>query len=129
MDKPMEKRLLDRARDALDHAYGPYSGIRVAAAVLAEDGSIYTGVNVENASYGLTVCAERNAIFNAVGNARQTFTALALVSDSDRINSPCGACRQVMMEFSPEMIVLVDTPAGSFRSTARDLLPAAFSLE
>ena len=129
MDTAMEKRLLDKARDVLEHAYGPYSGIRVAAAVLAEDGSIYTGVNVENASFGLTVCAERNAIFHAVGNARQSFAALALVSDSALINSPCGACRQVMMEFSPEMIVLVDTPAGSFRSTARDLLPAAFSLE
>jgi len=127
MTRETEQLLLSRARDVLENAWGVYSGIRVAAALLASDGTIHTGVNVENSSYGLTVCAERNAIFRAVGEARRDFSAMAIVSDSQYINSPCGACRQVMAEFSPDMEVLVQSPAGTFRSTVRELLPGAFT--
>jgi len=129
MDRHVERKLITEAKKALTAAYGRYSGISVAAAVLSSDGEIFTGVNVENASYGLTVCAERNAIFNAVGREKRSFPAMALVSDSDQINSPCGACRQVMVEFSPEMEIVVDTPSGHFYYTAGELLPASFTLE
>ncbi|QRN86467.1 cytidine deaminase [Clostridia bacterium] len=129
MTREIEKMLLLKAKDTLKYAYAKYSKVRVAAALLAEDGSVYTGVNVENASFGLTVCAERNAIFNAVGEGRQNFKAMAIVSDSEYINSPCGSCRQVMTEFSPEMEIVLDSPAGLFRYTAAQLLPGAFSMK
>lgn len=129
MDKQTEEMLLARARETLKYAYAKYSKVHVAAAVLAVDGSIYTGVNVENASYGLTVCAERNAIFSAVGQGRQSFSAMAIVSDSEYINSPCGACRQVMTEFSPELDVVLDSPVGLYHYTAAQLLPGAFSMK
>jgi len=129
MTRETEQMLVERAREVLENAWGVYSGIRVAAALLAEDGTVHTGVNVENSSYGLTVCAERNAVFRAVGEARREFSAMAIVSDSEYITSPCGACRQVMAEFSPDMEVLVQSPAGTFRSRVRELLPGAFSLK
>lgn len=126
MDDALRQRLLQRAQDTLTHSYADYSGVHVAAALMCPDGSIFTGVNVENASFGLTVCAERNAVFNAVGHGHREFTAMAIVSDAAVIQSPCGACRQVMHEFSPEMEVVVQSPAGTFDYTVRELLPAAF---
>jgi cytidine deaminase len=119
--------LRDAARAALRHAYAPYSGFQVAAAVLAADGRTFTGVNVENASYGLTVCAERNAIAAAVASGVREIAALAIVCSGDSATPPCGACRQVLCEFPP---------AFAIRSYARDdthvesrsdaLLPHAF---
>lgn len=128
MDKIIEKRLLKEANEALINAYAPYSKVHVAAAVMGEDGSVYTGVNVENASYGLSICAERNAIFKGVSHGINRFKAMVIVSDSQHINSPCGACRQVMAEFSQNMYVVVASPAGYFEYQSKQLLPAAFSI-
>ena len=93
----MEK-LRQAALAVLDKAYSPYSGIRVAAAAEAADGTVFTGVNIENASYGLTVCAERNAVFRAIGEGQRDLLRMAVVTDSPLVQSPCGACRQVLFE-------------------------------
>ena len=92
--------LFEEARKAADFAYAPYSKFRVGAALLASDGTVFTGCNVENRSFGLTVCAERNAVFKAVSSGRRTFIALAVSTpDSEIPVGPCGACRQVLSEF------------------------------
>src|SRR5438067_12273423 len=92
------QRLADAAKAASAHAYCPYSGYAVGAAVLADDGSIASGCNVENASFGLTVCAERNAIFRAIADGAKTIVALALHTPTPEVATPCGACRQVIAE-------------------------------
>lgn len=127
-----EERLLLEARKVLPLAYAPYSNFRVAAAILTEDGKIFTGVNVENASYGLTICAERTALFSAVSAGCRSFSYLAVVSADDNIlPSPCGACRQVLREFSPEMKVIA--AAGEkgeiLRLSLAELLPYSFELQ
>jgi cytidine deaminase len=122
-------RLLGAARGARQHAYAPYSKFRVGAAVLAEDGRVFTGCNVENSSFGLTVCAERNAVAAAiVAGARPI--AVAVVTDEDHVG-PCGACRQVLAEFDHEMpVLLAARDGGDIRSVSlSDLLPAAFRFE
>lgn len=122
-----EERLIEAARGARENAYAPYSGFKVGAAVLCEDGRIFTGVNVENASYGLTCCAERTAIFKAVSEGYSSFKAIAVVAAGNGPTAPCGACRQVMFEFSPDAIILMADMSGR-RKTARvnDYLPVAF---
>jgi len=123
-------RLADAARQALSRAYAPYSRMRVGAAVLTGQGHIYTGVNVENASYGLTVCAERGAIFNAVaqeGPALQLL-ALAVVSDHPGPCAPCGACRQVIFEFGADAVVIFQGADGLEETPIARLLPGAFTL-
>ena len=125
----MIEELKKRAEEALSNAYSPYSGIKVAAAVLTAGGAVYTGVNVENASYGLTVCAERNAVMNAVGDGARTLLAMAVVTDSPLVKSPCGSCRQVLLEFAPDLEIGFYGPEGyARRFLARDLLPEGFSL-
>jgi cytidine deaminase len=120
--------LIEAAKKARLRAYSPYSGVRIGAAVLASDGSIYGGCNVENASYGLTCCAERTAIFKAVSEGAPKLVALAVVGKSRGFTSPCGACRQVMVEFNPSMKVLRRGLDGfSEDTTASELLPSHFS--
>ena len=119
--------LIDAAEQAQRQAYAPYSRFRVGAAVEGEDGSVFTGCNVENASYGLVMCAERVAIGAAVAAGVRRFRRIAVVSDSEPPAAPCGACRQVIFEFAPDAEVLAKGPRSSHRWTMRELLPAAFS--
>ena len=117
--------LLRVADQAQKMAYAPYSGFAVGAALLAADGAIYAGCNVENASYGLTICAERNAIAHAVLCGARQFTAVAVVTDNGV--TPCGACRQVLAEFGPRMTVIVaDTRGNQQVYSLAELLPDAF---
>ena len=119
--------LVEAATRAQQQAYAPYSRYRVGAAVEGEDGSVFTGCNVENASYGLVMCAERVAIGAAVSAGVRRFRRVVVVSDSEPPAAPCGACRQVIFEFAPDADVLSVGPRSSHRWTMRDLLPAAFS--
>ncbi len=108
INKDYKEILLDKAKKAVFKAYCPYSDFPVAAALLCEDGTIFTGVNIENASYGLTVCAERVAVFKAVSEGKRDFKAIALYAPkSHDICPPCGACLQVLAEFNPEMEVIM----------------------
>ena len=126
VDEKTVARLIRAARDVQERAYAPYSHFRVGAALLGEDGTVYTGCNVENASYGLTICAERNAIFHAVACGCRHFTALFITGDSKDLTAPCGACRQVMAEFSIPEIILV-RPDDSYETfTLQQLLPLNF---
>ncbi len=124
----MDKELLEAALAARERAYAPYSKFLVGAAVRAESGKIYTGCNIENASYGLTVCAERNALFSAVGAGERKFTALCVVGDTEEPISPCGACRQVMAEFKVPCIILANLKGDVKEYTLEELLPYGFTL-
>jgi cytidine deaminase len=119
--------LLDAARAASPRAYAPYSRFHVGAAVLADDGRIFTAANVENASYGLTSCAERNAIFAAVHAGVRTLVAVAIHTPTGEPVSPCGACRQVIFEFGPAATVVSCCDGeGLARWSIGELLPGAF---
>lgn len=120
--------LLEQAQAAMEKAYAPYSGFRVGAALLCADGNVVTGCNVENSSYSLTICAERNALFAAVNQGKRDFLAIAIYVDSDEMFPPCGACRQVLAEFSPRLQILYANRLGSISSDLESLLPQAFSL-
>jgi cytidine deaminase len=120
--------LVSAAAAARMFAYVPYSGYGVGAALLTAGGQMFTGCNVENASYGLTVCAERNAIFQAVARGERSIRAVAVVSENGV--TPCGACRQVLAEFNLEMIVITANSAGRWRVyRLPELLPDAFGPE
>jgi len=121
--------LVTAARSAQAQAYAPYSNFRVGAAVEAEDGAIYAGCNVENASYGLTVCAERAAVCAAVAGGARRLRRAVVVSDVDPPVAPCGACRQVLSEFGPEMRVEAIGPGSARSWTVQELLPSAFRKE
>lgn len=124
-----DEALMEKAVSALERAYAPYSGLRVGAALEAVDGRVFTGVNVENASYGLSCCAERNAVFAAVAAGEREFRRVAVASSADAPIRPCGACLQVLHEFSPEIIVVLEAgESGVERRSLRDLLPEGFRL-
>ncbi len=121
--------LMRAAREAARRAYVPYSRFPVGAALLTEDGAIFTGCNIENASYGLTVCAERVAIFTAAAAGHRVVRAIAVSAPRATTVSPCGACRQVLNEFVPtagDLIVLMDTAEGVVHQTLDSLLPHSF---
>lgn len=122
------ERLLAAALRARDHAYAPYSGFRVGAAVLAGD-DVVPGCNVENASFGLTICAERAAVFAAVAAGHRRLDAVAVVSDADTPTAPCGACRQVLHEFGPEMTVILRGAGETVVRPLAELLPLPFGPE
>lgn len=122
-----DRELIERALAARRHAYAPYSGFAVGAALLAADGRVFTGCNVENASFGLTCCAERVAVFAAVSAGVRAFHALAVVADTPRPVSPCGACRQVLCEFGAGSRVILANLKGDIRvTTPEELLPDRF---
>lgn len=125
-----DKYLLNAACNASSNAYAPYSDFRVGACVLYEDGSIYQGCNVENASYGLTICAERNAISNAVSCGQKgKIIAIAIFSPNSKLCYPCGACLQWIVEFSSNCRVIVESDNGEiFSINISDLLPYSFKL-
>lgn len=119
--------LLEAAFQALEHAHAPYSGYRVGAALLCADGTVFKGCNVENASYGLTNCAERTAVFSAVAAGRTGFSAIAIAASQDPAPFPCGACRQVLAEFCPPSLAVYIAHGGRFtETTLGELLPHAF---
>lgn len=120
----MERELIGLAEEAMKRAYAPYSHFLVGAALLASDGRKYTGCNIENISYGATVCAERTAVFKAVSEGARSFEAIAIVSSSGLPTPPCGICRQVLAEFSPDMKVILSDGKGGFTVLGLDkLLP------
>lgn len=122
-------QLIEAARGAMVHAHAPYSGYRVGAALLCRDGTVFSGCNVENASYGLTNCAERTALFAAVATGRRDFAALAVASSEQPPPRPCGACRQVLAEFCPpDFPVYVATQGGHETYLLADLLPHGFGV-
>ena len=127
---PQDGELARQALEALAHAYSPYSKVRVGAALLSEDGRVFTGCNVENASYGLTCCAERTALVKAVSEGARAFRAIAIATDRPRALMPCGACRQMLSEFAPRLRLIVVGPGGSdvpaIETTLDVLLPDAF---
>ena len=123
-----DKELLEQAKAAKEGAYAPYSRFRVGAALLSKDGQVFTGANVENASYGVTCCAERVALFKAVTGGTREFAAIAVTSDSRELTFPCGACRQAFSEFAPDMDVLSSNNKLEFKKMKlEELLPCAFS--
>ncbi len=121
--------LIAEAREASRHAYAPYSHYKVGAAVLCEDGRIFTGCNVENASYGLTMCAERTAIFHARVKGMTSIRAVVVYAPQMPAPLPCGACRQVISEHGPDCeIIVVDADDNVQHFSIRDLLPHSFNL-
>lgn len=123
----MADRLIEAARAAQQHAHCPYSHYRVGAALETAEGAVFVGSNVENASFGLTICAERSAVFAAVSAGARQFRRIVVATDSEPPGPPCGACRQVLAEFGSELEVESVGPTQSRRWTIRELLPDAFT--
>ena len=121
-----DKVLLNLAKEARKQAYAPYSGFFVGAALLCSDGSVYTGCNVENASYGAAICAERNAISTAVADGKREFEAIAVAAEGKGCVYPCGICLQVMNEFSKDMRVICQDQEEYQSFSLRELLPKGF---
>jgi len=122
-----DRELLRIAKEASLNAYVPYSGFPVGAALECEDGTVFTGCNVENAAYGDTICAERTALVKAVSEGQRSFTRIAIYGEGQGYCMPCGSCRQALAEFSPEMEVLCAKAGGSYVSySLTRLLPYTF---
>ncbi len=126
MKKNIEE-LIEKAIESRNKAYAPYSSFKVGAAVLTNDDKIFTGCNIENVSLGLSVCAERVAIFKAISCGYKSFKAIAIICDTEKPCSPCGACRQTMIEFSPEMdVIMCNFQNKAIIKKAKQLVPDAF---
>lgn len=123
-----DRQLIQLAFEAVKNAYAPYSKFRVGAALVTRDGKVYTGVNIENASYGAACCAERTAVFKAVSEGNKDFEAIAIASDGGEYVYPCGICRQVLSEFGDEKLKIICTMSETDYKvhTLGDLLPEAF---
>ncbi len=125
-----EERLVTAAMDARNRASAPYSGFQVGAALMAEDGTVYTGCNVESASYGLTICAERTAVFKAISDGARRFRALAIATGSETPTPPCGACRQVLWDQCRDIEVIMTVLSGAReKRPLSSLLPMPFEFE
>ena len=121
--------LIKAAKEAREFSYSPYSKFKVGAAVLTKTGKIYSGCNIENASYGITNCAERTAIFKAVSEGERELEVLAVIADTDGPAAPCGACRQVIAEFKINKIIMTNLKGDTKIVTLQELLPYSFSDE
>jgi cytidine deaminase len=128
MEDEPTRTLVEAARAVREHAHAPYSGFRVGAAVLTEEGNVHVGCNVENASYGATICAERAAIFRMVASGEKRLVAVAIFVDDAEPAMPCGMCRQVIAEFGHDVKIVTATPGRTKHSTIAALLPEAFVL-
>lgn len=125
-----DKELLETARKAMKNAYAPYSKFKVGAALLCADGTVFTGCNIENASYGAANCAERTAVFKAVSEGYRDFSAIAIVSSSGEETFPCGICRQVLAEFAPNIrVILSDKENNAVSYNFQEIMPYIFSLK
>lgn len=131
IDQATARDLLRRAREARRNSYSPYSNFPVGAALLADDGRVFTGVNVENASFGLTTCAERSAVVSAFTDGARRFRAIAVIGPEDLVSTPpCGSCRQILHEAGPDLLVITPDEEGEPQATPlRELLPGAFGGE
>ena len=124
-----ERELLELSIKAQENSYSPYSQFRVGAALLCADGTVYTGCNIENATYGATNCAERTAVFKAASEGKRDCTAIAITSSGGDLTFPCGICRQVLAEFAPEIKVILTDKDGCIKIFKLDeLLPHTFKL-
>ena len=122
------EKLIELAKEAMTHSYSPYSGYKVGAALLCGDGTVYTGCNIENAGYSATVCAERTAVFKAVSEGHRRFKRIVVAGRSDSPCVPCGECRQVLSEFSPELeVICLDKDGNELALSLTDLLPHSFN--
>ncbi len=129
MNKQLIDKLYKKALEVRENAYVPYSKFKVGAALLTEDDQIYVGANVENASYGLSICAERNAIFKANADGKRKYKALMVVAETEGPVSPCGACRQVMTEFGDYKVYLANLKGDIKETSTYELLPYSFDKE
>ncbi len=130
MVKMDENELIKIAINARQEAYAPYSGFRVGAVILCEDGKVFTGTNIENVVYGLSLCAERVAATKAVSEGCRRFEAIAIIADGPTPCPPCGACRQFLAEFGAETLIIMANMNGDIRKAKlKDLLPLAFTSE
>jgi len=126
-DHVIADKLRHAALRARENAHAPYSHFRVGAALKGTDGAIYTGCNVENATYGLTVCAERVAVFKAISEGARKFVCLAVAADTETLTPPCGACRQILWEFCGDIPIILVNPRGKSETLQlKELFPRAF---
>ena len=123
------EELINIAVKAMKRAYAPYSQFKVGAALLTKSGKVFEGFNIENSSYGLSICAERVAIFSAVVAGEKDFEKIAIVADTDKLVSPCGACRQVMSEFGDFQVIMTNTSGQLIVRSVSELLPFEFKLK
>jgi cytidine deaminase len=130
MTQKLNQSLVEHAKRARKNAYAPYSNYAVGAALLLENGDIVTGVNVENASFGGTICAERSAVLAAVSQGFRNFKAIAVITESNPPGAPCGLCRQVLAEFAPDLpIIMANTKGEVTETNLGTLLPMQFRLK
>jgi cytidine deaminase len=123
-----KSHLIEKAKKASRKAYAPYSNYKVGAALLTKSGKVYTGCNIENSSYGLTNCAERTAVFKAVSEGEMEFEEMVIYADSPNLPTPCGACRQVLSEFGPELKITIISNKEQMETSISELLPLGFKL-
>jgi len=125
-----DRKLIGAAQDVMANSYSPYSRFKVGAAIECSDGTVYTGCNIENSAFGSTLCAESSALSAAVSAGKRTFRRIAIISEGNNYCFPCGSCRQLLLEFAPELEVLSARADGRYVSyTLSSLLPMAFGKE
>ncbi len=124
------KKLIEAARKARENAHAPFSDFKVGAAIETKSGAIFTGCNIENATYGLTICAERVAIFKAISEGETEFTQIAVVADTDELTPPCGACRQIIWEFCGDIpVTMANLKDETETLQMKELFPRAFDVD